>query len=301
MKSAGSQFFESLHNRKGAGITAFLLIFWVSVTNTYGVVTFEGNGNGVTSGQGGIFESVMSDDGEDCVSCHNNIGIGDWTDYDSTAAEIEDIITRVNLNPGDIGFMPQGGAMQIPQSKLDALAAWRDAGTPQDADADVGILPATAITDRNATLVGNLKENGINTNARFIYWANGETEPTSLAECPATNGIDLGCTNSATASGTGGDDVFRPVSAVSGVLNCQTSYSFKLIAQDASAAVSQVETFVTDTCIDSDADTWPDQIDNCPATPNPDQADTNGDGIGDACDGICFPIAGTAGLTVICL
>src|SRR5690242_19268723 len=34
---------------------------------------------------------------------------------------------------------------------------------------------------------------------------------------------------------------------------------------------------------DSDGDTVPDATDNCPNVANPDQADTNHDGIGDAC------------------
>jgi hypothetical protein len=35
---------------------------------------------------------------------------------------------------------------------------------------------------------------------------------------------------------------------------------------------------------DSDVDSVPDGIDNCPSVPNPDQADLDGDGQGDACD-----------------
>jgi hypothetical protein len=36
--------------------------------------------------------------------------------------------------------------------------------------------------------------------------------------------------------------------------------------------------------LDTDTDGIPDASDNCPATPNPDQADADGDGFGDACD-----------------
>jgi fermentation-respiration switch protein FrsA (DUF1100 family) len=35
---------------------------------------------------------------------------------------------------------------------------------------------------------------------------------------------------------------------------------------------------------DGDGDGWPDSIDNCPADANPDQADSDGDGLGNACD-----------------
>jgi len=42
---------------------------------------------------------------------------------------------------------------------------------------------------------------------------------------------------------------------------------------------------------DTDGDGVPDSLDNCPTTPNPDQADADGDGVGDACDQ-CVHFAG---------
>ena len=44
-----------------------------------------------------------------------------------------------------------------------------------------------------------------------------------------------------------------------------------------------ISTIITTAISDRDGDGWADGCDNCPDTPNPDQADSDGDGIGDAC------------------
>ncbi|MEA3325553.1 MAG: PKD domain-containing protein, partial [Euryarchaeota archaeon] len=46
---------------------------------------------------------------------------------------------------------------------------------------------------------------------------------------------------------------------------------------------SAISTIITTAINDRDGDGWADGCDNCPDTPNPDQADSDGDGIGDAC------------------
>ena len=61
-------------------------------------------------------------------------------------------------------------------------------------------------------------------------------------------------------------------------------------ATDPGGNTSEFSDCLTD--VDSDGDGVPDCHDNCPSTFNPDQRDTNGDGVGDACTPFQFPAGG---------
>ena len=63
------------------------------------------------------------------------------------------------------------------------------------------------------------------------------------------------------------------------------SYATLLSADPVCALTDQSGSFIfTDSAKDSDGDTIPDIVDNCPLVFNPTQVDTDGDGVGDPCD-----------------
>lgn len=73
-------------------------------------------------------------------------------------------------------------------------------------------------------------------------------------------------------------------------IGCQNTDS-QIQGDENSVALTSQQTFPsvireppTEPAIDSDNDGIPDVTDNCPAVANPDQADSDGDGVGDACE-----------------
>ena len=76
------------------------------------------------------------------------------------------------------------------------------------------------------------------------------------------------------------------VASPGGEPSCQREHGACVADADCPAGRCVHDVLNTAAAADSDGDGLADPIDNCPSTPNPDQADTDHDGIGDACDQI---------------
>lgn len=67
-----------------------------------------------------------------CVSCHNeNSGIIDLSSYQKVAASASTVLDRIKREPGQPGFMPQGG-MKLEPCVIKGFEKWIDLGTPQN-------------------------------------------------------------------------------------------------------------------------------------------------------------------------
>jgi beta-glucanase (GH16 family) len=85
---------------------------------------------------------------------------------------------------------------------------------------------------------------------------------------------------------TGGNGVLDPVAVSSGGNGQLINIVFVVISNSGADATHRTDYWIfTQDPLDSDGDGIPNPLDNCPMVPNPDQADYDGDGRGDLCDG----------------
>ena len=68
-----------------------------------------------------------------CTPCHIPSRGGNkkaLDSYDNLKSSIDDVLSRIQLNPSDRGFMPFRGT-KLSDSTIAIFKQWRDAGTPQ--------------------------------------------------------------------------------------------------------------------------------------------------------------------------
>ncbi|HEV2988278.1 MAG TPA: nidogen-like domain-containing protein [Candidatus Angelobacter sp.] len=136
------------------------------------------------------------------------------------------------------------------------------------------------LIDRSDSAPGDFD---IEFNYNSIQWETGQASGGN-GQCQGGFAARVGFSNGTQAAGT----FFElPGSGISGSF-LDSNPSTGLIhnsfgSPQAGRYVFQVRNGVPATQADSDGDGVPDELDNCPTVPNPDQKDSNFDGVGDAC------------------
>ena len=90
-----------------------------ATTTSVAAVTYHSN-----------IQSLVADH---CSPCHFPAKGGNkkpFDSYDATRANIDSMIARVQLHPGDKGFMPFR-VTRLSDSTINVLKQWRDSGAPQ--------------------------------------------------------------------------------------------------------------------------------------------------------------------------
>ncbi len=204
-----------------------------------------GSSNATVTWQGteGVNTSVFA---PSCAtsSCHDSTASGgirldSYTNFENsdpaltTDPAITSIVNRIN----GIGTLMPSGGPALHDDLISLIEAWRDDGTPFTANAEVSTLSETNVQKYQATFRGQVKENGVSTSFRFRYnTVNNSSSGYSI-------------TSSTNADGTGGDDVWRPVTNVTQTgMDCGETYYVWLVANSNGNTVGDLEIVDTDAC-----------------------------------------------------
>jgi hypothetical protein len=176
-----------------------------------------------------------------------------------------------------IAFLPKVAAT----SNMDTITAW-GSGSDKNLFARDTVQPNTRATttrsyyDINFTLPYNAV--GFNIDA-WDPEANGPGRMEVFFQDSTSFSVDLDQT-----SGSESIPVFFGIIADSPIVRIRWSEPPETEGIEGWEETALDDFFVANIVIDSDEDGIPDDVDNCPDDPNPEQLDTDRDGIGDACD-----------------
>ncbi|MFZ9981434.1 MAG: c-type cytochrome [Cyclobacteriaceae bacterium] len=110
----------------GSGLAPGTYVVSVSISNANGSVTFNSALTIVIKSAPASQVSFTADIKPiltgNCTGCHSN-----YNDYTSTKNDVEEILNRIQRQPGSTGFMPQGG-QALSAAQIELIKKWKEEG-----------------------------------------------------------------------------------------------------------------------------------------------------------------------------
>lgn len=180
---------------------------------------------------------------DDCNGCHTSDGVYTWANWDeygdaSDTTNQTNISTRIALNPGDPGFMPDGGGSQVSSTLFDS---WKvndyQYRTPYVATGSSNNSVRNGTNSYSRDLSFTVNENGANTTFTVYYKkSTSGSWSTTSATGPA-------------GSGGNGSSSNATVNKTLTALECSTTYDYYLRGTNTPGSTSGSQnTFSTPSC-----------------------------------------------------